>query len=189
MSAAAPWAMAHRAQRFGIIPGFSFMLGNPRDPVGDALATMALIYELKEIDPRCEIILYHFTPTPQRRGSYGGVDAQNPYPVTLEEWATPRWVRASPGREARCWSPTFIRLATSSAGTAPIWSGKKADWPNSAFATISISTRPILPRSARPGCASTISVSRVSTLPCGTSSSGRVPEKRSMHSRTAVRQC
>lgn len=86
-------AMAHRAQRFGIIPEFSFMLGNPRDPLGDALATISLIYELKQVDPRSEIILYHFTPTPQRRGSYGDVDAQNPYPETLEEWASPEWVR------------------------------------------------------------------------------------------------
>jgi hypothetical protein len=85
--------MARRAQEYDIIPEFSFMLGSPRDPLGDALATIDLIYELKRIDPRSEIILYHFTPTPQRGGSYGGVDAQNPYPETLEEWATPQWIQ------------------------------------------------------------------------------------------------
>ena len=81
--------MTCRAKQFDIIPEFSFMLGNPRDPLGDALATIDLIYELKEIDPRCEIIFYHYTPTPQRRGSYGDIDAQDPYPKTLEEWVTP----------------------------------------------------------------------------------------------------
>jgi hypothetical protein len=85
-------AMAHRAQQFDIIPEFSFMFGNPHDPLGDALVTIDLIYQLKAIDPRCEIIIQHFTPTPQRRGSYGNVDAQNPYPDTLEEWATPPWI-------------------------------------------------------------------------------------------------
>ena len=85
--------MAHRAKQFDIIPEFSFMFGNPRDPLGDALTTIDLIYELKEIDPNCEIIFYHYTPTPQRRGSYGDVDSKNPYPDTLEEWATPEWIR------------------------------------------------------------------------------------------------
>ena len=85
--------MTCRAKQFDIIPEFSFMFGNPRDPLGDALATIDLIYELKEIDPRCEIIFYHYTPTQQRRGSYGDIDAQDPYPKTLEEWVTPEWIR------------------------------------------------------------------------------------------------
>jgi len=85
-------SMAHRAQQFDIIPEFSFMFGNPRDPLGDALVTINLIYQLKAIDPRCEIIIQHFTPTPQRRGSYGRLDAQNPYPATVEEWATRPWI-------------------------------------------------------------------------------------------------
>ncbi len=85
--------MAHRARQFDIIPEFSFMFGNPRDPLGDALETIDLIYEIKEIDPRSEIIFYHFTPTPQRRGSYGNIDAGNPYPETLQEWLEPEWLR------------------------------------------------------------------------------------------------
>ncbi|MFQ6115469.1 MAG: B12-binding domain-containing radical SAM protein [bacterium] len=85
--------LTYRAKEYDIIPEFSFMFGNPRDPLGDALATIDLIYQLKEIHPRCEIIVYHFTPTPQRRGSYGNIAEQNPYPETLEEWATPQWIR------------------------------------------------------------------------------------------------
>lgn len=85
--------LAHRAQRYDIIPEFSFMLGNPRDPLADALSTIELIYELKDIDPRCEIIIYHFTPTPQRRGSYGNVASANLYPDSLEEWTSPEWTR------------------------------------------------------------------------------------------------
>lgn len=84
--------MAQRAKRFDIIPEFSFLFGNPRDPLGDALQTIDLIYQLKQIDPRCEIIIYHYTPTPQQRGSYGDIDAQNPYPNKLEDWATREWI-------------------------------------------------------------------------------------------------
>ena len=83
--------LARLAQQYDIIPEFSFMFGNPRDPLGDALESIHLIHQLKEIDPRCEIILYHYTPTPQTRGSYGKVES--PYPDTLEEWATPEWIR------------------------------------------------------------------------------------------------
>ncbi|HET6763849.1 MAG TPA: hypothetical protein VFH27_09250, partial [Longimicrobiaceae bacterium] len=32
------------------------------------------------------------TPTPQRRGTYGDVDARAGTPDTLEEWITPEWV-------------------------------------------------------------------------------------------------
>ena len=39
-----------------------------------------------------ELISYFYTPTPQRRGTYGDVDALAGTPATLEEWMQPEWV-------------------------------------------------------------------------------------------------
>jgi len=33
-----------------------------------------------------------YTPTPQRRGTYGNVDPLSTTPATLEEWTTPEWL-------------------------------------------------------------------------------------------------
>ena len=39
-----------------------------------------------------ELITYFYTPTPQRRGTYGNVDPLAGTPDTLEEWIEPQWV-------------------------------------------------------------------------------------------------
>ncbi len=39
-----------------------------------------------------ELITYFYTPTPQRRDTYGNIDPLAGTPETLEEWATPEWV-------------------------------------------------------------------------------------------------
>jgi hypothetical protein len=39
-----------------------------------------------------EMISYFYTPTPQRRGTNGDVDALGGTPTTLEEWTEPEWV-------------------------------------------------------------------------------------------------
>jgi hypothetical protein len=39
-----------------------------------------------------ELISYFYTPTPQRRATYGDVDALAGTPATLEEWTEPQWV-------------------------------------------------------------------------------------------------
>jgi radical SAM superfamily enzyme YgiQ (UPF0313 family) len=57
--------MAHRARKFGIIPEFSFVLGTPTDPVGDTRETLSFIRKIKRINPESEIIIHHYTPTPQ----------------------------------------------------------------------------------------------------------------------------
>ena len=86
--------MTCRAKQFDIIPEFSFMFGNPRDPLGDALATIDLIYELKEIDPRCEIIFLSLHPNPAAQGIIRKTSMHRSHTrTTLEEWATPEWIR------------------------------------------------------------------------------------------------
>jgi hypothetical protein len=38
-----------------------------------------------------ELIAYFYTPTPQRRGTCGDVDALQGTPTSLEEWTEPAW--------------------------------------------------------------------------------------------------
>jgi anaerobic magnesium-protoporphyrin IX monomethyl ester cyclase len=85
-------AVARRIRQFGIIPEFSFVIGNPHDPEKDTRETLAFIRKLKQINPKPEIIIYHYTPVPQRTAMYGNIDGQVAFPTTLEEWASKRWM-------------------------------------------------------------------------------------------------
>ncbi|HWG58245.1 MAG TPA: radical SAM protein [Candidatus Acidoferrales bacterium] len=84
--------LARRIRDFGIIPEFSFVIGNPRDPERDTHATLAFIRKIKRLNPQSEIIMYHYTPVPQRTAMYGGAEANIAFPETPEEWATRRWM-------------------------------------------------------------------------------------------------
>ena len=84
-------ALAERIRRVGIVPEFSFLLGNPHDPERDALESIAFIRRLKSVNPDAEIIVQHYVPTPQRERMYGDVDGMIQFPATPEEWASPRW--------------------------------------------------------------------------------------------------
>jgi len=98
--------VAHRCRENGVIPEFSFILGGPHDPEGEIDRTFRFIRQLKAINPNCEIILYYYSPVPQRDhaamcrnpaethlpqlASYG--PAGPSLPTTPEEWTQPRWV-------------------------------------------------------------------------------------------------
>ena len=84
--------VAQRIKQFGIIPEFSFVIGNPRDPERDTRETLRFVRKLKRINKQCEIIIYHYTPVPQRTAMYGNVDNQISFPTSPEEWATKRWL-------------------------------------------------------------------------------------------------
>jgi radical SAM superfamily enzyme YgiQ (UPF0313 family) len=84
--------VAARCRQHGIIPEFSFVFGDPDEPEREIENTLAFIRRLKVINPQMELISYFYTPTPQRRGTYGDVDALAGTPDTLEEWITPEWV-------------------------------------------------------------------------------------------------
>ena len=84
--------LAGRIKRFGIIPEFSFVIGNPKDPERDTNETLAFIRKIKRLNPDSEIIIYHYTPTPQRETMYGEIDGQIEFPTTPDEWATKRWM-------------------------------------------------------------------------------------------------
>jgi radical SAM superfamily enzyme YgiQ (UPF0313 family) len=102
--------LAGRIRRFGIVPEFSFVVGNPGDPERDSLECIAFVRRLKKLNPEAEIILQHYIPTPQRERMYGGVDGRIQFPSTPEEWATERWynftVRKDPGLP---WLPARVR--------------------------------------------------------------------------------
>lgn len=84
--------VAARSRRHGIIPEFSFVFGDPDNPEQEIDNTLAFIRRLKGVNPAMELITYFYTPTPQRRGTYGDVDALSGTPTTLEEWMEPEWV-------------------------------------------------------------------------------------------------
>jgi anaerobic magnesium-protoporphyrin IX monomethyl ester cyclase len=84
--------MAHRTRQFGIIPEFSFVVGNPKDPERDTRETLAFIRKIKRINPDSEIIVQHYTPTPQPGSMYGEVEGKIRFPDSPSEWATKKWM-------------------------------------------------------------------------------------------------
>jgi anaerobic magnesium-protoporphyrin IX monomethyl ester cyclase len=84
--------VAARSREHGVIPEFSFIFGGPGNPEGETLETLNFIRELKLINPDMELISQFFTPTPQRKDTYGGVDPLSGTPKTLDEWTTPEWL-------------------------------------------------------------------------------------------------
>ena len=85
-------SVAAKTRRHGIIPEFSFVFGDPEEPELQVETTLGFVRRLKAVNPAMELITYFYTPTPQRRGTYGGVDPLSGTPATLEEWIEPEWV-------------------------------------------------------------------------------------------------
>jgi anaerobic magnesium-protoporphyrin IX monomethyl ester cyclase len=83
---------AAKAREHGIIPEFSFVFGDPDEPEREIENTLSFIRKLKVVNPSMELISYFYTPTPQRTGTYGDIDALDGTPATLEEWIEPEWV-------------------------------------------------------------------------------------------------
>lgn len=100
------YEVARRCREYGIVPEFSFILGGPDDPEGEMEQTFAFIKRLKRLHPECEVILYFYTPTPQRDPAFARSDASDArlpvlktygpsgpeLPATPEEWTQPQWI-------------------------------------------------------------------------------------------------
>lgn len=98
--------VARRCREYGVIPEFSFVLGGPDDPEGEIEDTFRFIKQLKTIHPECEVILYFYSPTPQRDPARMSAESSGaripilktygpegpPLPTTPEEWTQPRWI-------------------------------------------------------------------------------------------------
>jgi anaerobic magnesium-protoporphyrin IX monomethyl ester cyclase len=98
--------VVRRCQENDVIPELSFVLGGPDDPEGEIEKTFTFIRHIKTINPRSEIILYFYSPTPQvdrsllrrdptgvnlpRLATYGPSGPR--LPDSPEGWTTPRWL-------------------------------------------------------------------------------------------------
>jgi radical SAM superfamily enzyme YgiQ (UPF0313 family) len=88
--------MARKMKEYGIVPEFSFVLGNPPDPEGDVRQTIEFIRRVKQINPRSEIIMYNYTPVPLAGDLYDAAQAEGfRFPETLDEWISDRWQQFS----------------------------------------------------------------------------------------------
>jgi radical SAM superfamily enzyme YgiQ (UPF0313 family) len=72
--------IAARIRKFGIIPEFSFVIGNPNEPDRDAREAMSFMRRIKRINPRAEIIVQHYIPTPHPDGMYGEIEERFAFP-------------------------------------------------------------------------------------------------------------
>jgi anaerobic magnesium-protoporphyrin IX monomethyl ester cyclase len=115
--------VAVRCGEYGVIPEFSFVLGGPQDPEGEIERTFVFIRRLKALNPQSEIVLYFYSPTPQRAPARHGTPVSGPrlpmlrsygpsgpaMPRTPEEWAEPRWVSWACHRDAPWLTPRLRR--------------------------------------------------------------------------------
>ncbi len=91
--------MARVMKTWGIIPEFSFVMGNPPDPERDIRETMEFIRKVKQVNPRSEIVMYLYTPVPLAGDLYDEARAEGfAFPQTLEEWVSPAWLDFSQRR-------------------------------------------------------------------------------------------
>jgi radical SAM superfamily enzyme YgiQ (UPF0313 family) len=102
--------LAARIRRFGIVPEFSFVVGNPDAPERETRETFNFIRRIKKVHPGAEIIVQHYIPTPSPSGMYGQVERRISFPSTPEEWATDRWYNFTIRRDPRVpWLPTRLK--------------------------------------------------------------------------------
>jgi radical SAM superfamily enzyme YgiQ (UPF0313 family) len=91
--------LAAKMRRYGIVPEFSFVLGNPPDPEADVRVTLEFIRTLKRVNPSAEIILYLYTPVPLAGELYEQARAEGfRFPETLDAWISPTWQEFSQRR-------------------------------------------------------------------------------------------
>ena len=84
--------LAARMKSYGIVPEFSFVVGNPPDPQADLAHTMSFIRRIKQVNGETEIILYVYSPVPSDGTFYGEAHSAGfRFPETLEGWVSERW--------------------------------------------------------------------------------------------------
>jgi anaerobic magnesium-protoporphyrin IX monomethyl ester cyclase len=98
--------VARKTREHGVIPELSFVLGGPEDPEGEVEKTLGFVKRVKAVNPSSEVILYLYSPTPQRDPRAVAADADGsrlplldtygpagpPLPTTPEEWTEPQWL-------------------------------------------------------------------------------------------------
>jgi radical SAM superfamily enzyme YgiQ (UPF0313 family) len=96
-------AAIEKCRSHGIVPELSFMLAPPRDPEGETEKTFDFIRLIKRVHPATEVMIYIYTPLPQRNDSGNAQlarmqselkDASGApvvFPDTPDGWAAPEW--------------------------------------------------------------------------------------------------
>jgi radical SAM superfamily enzyme YgiQ (UPF0313 family) len=88
---------AARMKKFNIVPEYSFVLGLPAETPEKVMEQIdneiKFIYEIKEINPDTEIIIYVYSPVATEGSEmYKEVLAKGfRFPETLDEWLKPEW--------------------------------------------------------------------------------------------------
>jgi anaerobic magnesium-protoporphyrin IX monomethyl ester cyclase len=101
MSTAKTLEIAELMRSYGIVPEFSFVLGNPPDPESDVAGTIDFIKKVKKVNPNSEIIMYMYTPVPLAGELYDQARAEGfAFPETLEGWSDPAWEEFSQRRSS-----------------------------------------------------------------------------------------
>jgi anaerobic magnesium-protoporphyrin IX monomethyl ester cyclase len=84
--------LAGRMKSHGIVPEFSFVVGNPPDPEADLAQTLSFIRRIKAVNDATEIILYVYSPVPMDGTFYEAAQSEGfAFPTTLEGWVSDRW--------------------------------------------------------------------------------------------------
>jgi radical SAM superfamily enzyme YgiQ (UPF0313 family) len=139
-------AAVETCRAHGVIPELSFMLAPPQDPEGETERTFEFIRQIKRVHPATEVMIYIYTPLPQRRDSKNAAALRmegemrdcvgNPvvFPKTADGWAEAQWLaywchQDAPWLSARlrrrivdfttvlgCRFPTIMDIRTSSWG-------------------------------------------------------------------------
>jgi anaerobic magnesium-protoporphyrin IX monomethyl ester cyclase len=96
-------AAVETCRSHGVVPELSFMLAPPQDPEGETERTFEFIRMIKRVHPATEVMIYIYTPLPQRHDSKDTAAlrmqsemrdcAGNPvvFPRTADGWAEPQW--------------------------------------------------------------------------------------------------
>ena len=93
--------IADKMKQFGIVPEFSFVLGNPPEPEKDTDESIAFIRKVKRVNPAAEIVCYMYAPVPHHGLLYDLARREGfSFPQTLTEWIEPRWQAFSQRRSA-----------------------------------------------------------------------------------------
>lgn len=94
--------LARRLREHDIVPEFSFVVGNPPDPIDDVRRTTAFIRAIKRANPATEVILYTYSPVPLDGTLYDEARAMGfRFPETLDEWLSGEWRQFALRRDPR----------------------------------------------------------------------------------------
>jgi anaerobic magnesium-protoporphyrin IX monomethyl ester cyclase len=90
-------SFAARMAKFDIIPEYSFVLGTPAETPQQVMKQIeqdiAFIKEIKQINPKTEIIIYVYSPVPTEGSDMYNKVLQSGFhfPEKLEDWISPHW--------------------------------------------------------------------------------------------------